>query len=69
MTDPTTNRRELILASAADQALELLVYKRKEDEELPRGEIEAAVDAGEVTVDEITNTFRAALVNALGERT
>lgn len=69
MTDLANHRRELILASAADQALDFLVHDRKEDEELPRGEIESAIDTGHVTVDEIANTFRAALVEALGERT
>jgi hypothetical protein len=41
--------------------MRFLYYDRGEDEDLPRGSIEAAIAAGEVTVDEITATFREAL--------
>lgn len=54
-------RREKILCVVADLAGELLWDGRKDDEELPRGEIEAAVDAGEISVDEIVAHFAAAL--------
>ncbi len=51
-------RRELILASASDAAKDFIDYNRKEDEDLPRGEIQEAIEKGEVTVDEIVETFR-----------
>lgn len=51
-------RRELILATVGDLVGDLLYYSRREDEDLPRGEIEAAVEAGEVTVDEMIDRFR-----------
>ena len=51
-------RRELILVTAGDAAKELAYYNRKEDEDLPRGEIQEAIEKGEVTVDEIVEAFR-----------
>jgi hypothetical protein len=42
---------------------DLLYYNRKEDEDLPRGAIEAAVAAGEITKQEIVDAF----VYALGD--
>lgn len=52
-----TNRRNLILASVGDVVSDLVYYDRKEDKELPRGAIQAAVGAGEITVDEIVTMF------------
>lgn len=69
MTEPQDSRRDLILMSAADQALDLVVYDRKEDEDLPRGSVEEAVTAGEVTVEEIVEAFRVKLLEVLGEDT
>lgn len=66
MTDPLDTRRDLILATAADLALDLVVYDRKEDEDLPRGSVEDAIQAGEVGVGEIVAAFRARLFEALG---
>jgi hypothetical protein len=34
-----------------------MYYHRKEDEDLPRGAIEEAVEAGEITVDEMIEEF------------
>lgn len=45
------------MAATTDLAGALLYYDRKEDEELPRGEIEAAIEAGEITADEIVTRF------------
>ena len=42
-----------------------LYYDRKEDEELPRGEIEKAIANGNVSIDEICQLFRNELVNGL----
>ncbi len=50
-------RREIILATVCDLVADLLWYDRKEDEELPRGAIEAAIRAGEVTEAEIVAEF------------
>jgi hypothetical protein len=58
-------RRDLIMAAADDLAGAFLYYDRKEDEELPRGAIEAAIAAGEVSADEIVERFRARLLQGL----
>lgn len=54
-------RKENILAAVSDLAINFLYYDRKEDEELPRGQIEEAIEAGEITVDEIVAKFREGL--------
>lgn len=56
------SRRLVILDVVWDLAAKFLFYDRKECEELPRGSIEAAVKAGEITVDEIVARFRAGLI-------
>lgn len=53
----TGTRREMILDTVADLVADFLCYGRKEDEDLPRGEIEAAVAAGEITPREIVARF------------
>ena len=63
MSDP---RKTTILMTVADLVIDLLDEGRGDDEELPRGEIEEAIEAGEVTVDEIVAEFRRALVEQLG---
>ena len=55
------DRRETILATAKDCMADFLYYDRKEDEDLPCGAIEAAIQDGVVTVEEILEIFRAAL--------
>lgn len=57
--------KQLILDSVSDLAKNLINYDRRDDEELPRGEIEKAIAAGEVTVEEIVTQFRAALMEEL----
>lgn len=51
-------RRQTILNVATDIAGEFMYYGRKDSQVLPRGEIEAAIEAGEITMDEITEAFR-----------
>lgn len=51
-------RRELILAVASDAGMDFMYYNRKDDENLPRGEIEKAIKAGEITVEEILEAFK-----------
>ena len=59
-------RAELILdAVVPDLVGAFLYYNRKEDEDLPLGEIESAIEAGELTVDDIVERFRAELVEVL----
>ncbi len=60
-----SNRRTHILAVASDAASDFAYYERKEDETLPRGEIEAAIEAGEITIDEIVSEFSRELRRAL----
>lgn len=52
-----TKRREVILTRASDLMGAFLFYDRKEDDELAVGEIEAAIAADEITVDEIIEVF------------
>jgi len=58
-------RREIILGTVDDLVSDFLYYDRKESESLPRGAIDDAVKAGEVTVDEIVEQFRKCLVEGL----
>lgn len=60
-SDPIPPRRTLIFTRVTDLAGAFLWDDRKEDEELPRGAIEAAVAAGEITEAEIVDRFAAAL--------
>jgi len=48
----------LILSTVSDSVTDLLYYDRKEDESLPRGEIEEAIESGEISVEDIVNFFR-----------
>lgn len=48
-----TDRRQHIINTVSDMVGSLLYYDRKEDEDLPRGEIEAAIKTGEVQIEEI----------------
>ncbi len=57
------SRRELILAVVSDAVTDLMYYDRKEDEELPRGAIEEAVAAGEITYEEMVDKFREELLS------
>lgn len=61
-----TTRRELILLTVQDLVTDFVSYDRKEDEELPRDQLEDAVRTGEVTVEEIVNEFRSSLIRGLG---
>ena len=44
-----------------DLVSELLYYDRKEDEDLPIGAIETAIDNGEITQKDIVSKFRECL--------
>ena len=58
-------RREVIFGTVEDLVGELLYYGRKEDEDLPRGAIEEAIEKKEITVDEIKALFCSSLDNLL----
>jgi hypothetical protein len=59
-------RRDVILDTIDDLVTDLLWEGRKEDEELPRGAIEEAIAAGEVTEEELVAKFRNVLCEARG---
>ena len=61
----TRSRRELIDASVFDLVGALLYYGRKEDEDLPRGSIEAAIAAGEISARDIVDMFERELRDRL----
>jgi hypothetical protein len=50
-------RRQLIEDTVSTLVARLMYYDRKEDEALPRGAIEAAVKAGEITRADIISKF------------
>ena len=52
------DRRQRIFVTVSDLVADLMYYDRKEDDQLPRGAIEEAIESGEITVDEIANHFR-----------
>lgn len=54
-------RRQYILDTPDDLMGSFLYYDRKNDDELPRGEIEDAIKAGEITVEELLAIFEKAL--------
>ena len=58
-------RRDLILITIDDLAASLLFHDRREDGDLPSGSIEAAVLAGEISVDDMTRKFRESLLAGL----
>ena len=60
-------RRTLIENSISDLVTYLLWEDRKEDEDLPRGAIEAAISADEITVDEISALFAKELRAGVGK--
>ena len=55
------SRHQTIMATVDDLALDFVAYDRKEDEELPRGAIEEALAASEVTIAQIVRRFEGAL--------
>lgn len=58
-------RKEQIIASVKDLVTSLVYYDRKEDEDLPVGAIELAIDEGEITIDEMVEVFRSELKSEL----
>ena len=58
MREQERTRKQHILGTVEDMVRDFLYYGRKEDEDLPRGAIEEAVKAGEVSVDEMVAEFK-----------
>lgn len=58
-----TRRERILDAIIPDLVSDFLYYDRKEDEDLPRGSIEEAIAAGELTWDEIAARFKKELPN------
>lgn len=53
--------RELILGNIDDLIADYLYYDRKEDEDLPRGVIEKAVEDKIITIEEMVARFESTL--------
>lgn len=60
-----TERARLILAAVSDLVSDFLYDDRVEDEALPRGQIEAAIAAGEITPQDIIDAFEAGILDNL----
>lgn len=58
-------RRDIIMDAIETTAMNLMHYDRKEDEDLGRGQIEAAINAGEITIDEMVEEFRLHIAEAI----
>lgn len=65
MSDDDKRSIYYVLGTVDDLVGDFLYYGRKEDEDLPRGEIERLIGKGSLTVDEIVERFRSALVSEL----
>jgi hypothetical protein len=59
------SRRDLILGTIDDLVGDFLYYDRKGDEDLPRGAIQEAIEAGEITAAEIAEQFTTAVTAGL----
>ena len=53
----TTVSREVIFGVITDLVSDFLYYDRKEDDDLPHGSIEKAIEVGAITLDEIVEQF------------
>ena len=61
----TTVTKEMILGTVSDLVTDLLYYDRKEDEDLPRGAIEKAIETEVITLEEIIKHFSCELTQNL----
>lgn len=60
-----TDLRKIIENTVKDCVTDLMCYDRKEDEELPIGEIERAIDTGIISAEDIVNIFKTELYSEL----
>lgn len=58
MTPEQEELRKSILGTVSDAVSNLMYYNRKEDDDLPVGAIEQAVEDGVITYDEMAAKFR-----------
>jgi hypothetical protein len=65
VSSPKT-RAAQIRGTVSDLVSDFLYYDRKEDEDLPRGAIQDAIAANELTVDSLVEWFREELTKGLG---
>jgi len=62
----TEETLEHILGSVEDLVSNFLYYDRKEDEDLPVGKIEEMIKDKNISIDELVERFRQALMKNLG---
>lgn len=62
----STSTVQQIKSVATDLMTDFLYYDRKEDYELPRGEIEREIKLGNITVEEILAIFEKELRSSIG---
>ena len=62
---PAENNKEQILDVIGELVQAFLCYDRQADQDLPEGIIEDNIASGKITVDEITEAFRIALLENL----
>lgn len=60
-----TKRRALIEHTISDMVSDFLYYDRKDDEELSGDDIEDALNAGEITIEQMVECFRKELEEGL----
>ena len=56
---------KLLEGIITDMVSNLVYYDRKEDEDLPCGEIERMIKDGELTIDEMVDAFKIELTRAV----
>lgn len=57
--------KDTILNAVDDLVSDFLYYDRKEDDDLPRGAIQAAIENKEISVEEIVEFFKKKLIYGL----
>jgi hypothetical protein len=67
MAKTVAQRKADILIALSTSISNFTYYDRKECEDLPLGEIEEAIEKGEITIDELTQAFKSKLITALGQ--
>jgi len=65
----TASRKLNILDHIGDRVSDFLYSDRQEDEELPVGSIEEAIEEGEITIDEMVEKFKTELTNGIKGQT
>lgn len=57
--------KQHILGVVSDLMADFLYYDRKEDEDLPRGAVQAAIKSGEITIGNILTVVEKELMESL----